>query len=84
MIYNFLIINHHHVYAQMSNNNGSSADIDSHISKKYEIRRRLGKVRIIIIKTNHLWMDVAPSVVCYKLMGLGMDLWAGYRAPRLS
>jgi len=27
----------------MSNNNGSSADIDSHISKKYEIRRRLGK-----------------------------------------
>ena len=48
MIYNFLIINHHHVYAQMSNNNGSSADIDSHISKKYEIRRRLGKVRIIM------------------------------------
>ena len=38
----------HHDYYQMSNNNGSSADIDSHISKKYEIRRRLGKVRTII------------------------------------
>ena len=35
---------------QMSNNNGSSADIDSHISKKYEIRRRLGKVRIMIMR----------------------------------
>jgi mitogen-activated protein kinase 15 len=27
----------------MSNNNATSADVDSHISKKYEIRRRLGK-----------------------------------------
>ena len=33
----------------MSNNNGSSADIDSHISKKYEIRRRLGKVTIMMM-----------------------------------
>ena len=72
----------HHVYDQMSNNNGSSADIDSHISKKYEIRRRLGKVRIIItiIKVRiimiekHLRMDVTPW--CYKLMGLGLDLRA--------
>ena len=35
---------------QMSNNNGSSADIDSHISKKYEIRRRLGKVIILMLE----------------------------------
>ena len=37
----------------MSNNNGSSADIDSHISKKYEIRRRLGKVSIPQIPKYH-------------------------------
>ena len=37
-------------YSQMSNNNATSADIDSHISKKYEIRRRLGKVAIVINK----------------------------------
>ena len=37
----------------MSNNNGSSADIDSHISKKYEIRRRLGKVSIPQISKYH-------------------------------
>ena len=43
-------LNDQSVVMQMSNNNGSSADIDSHISKKYEIRRRLGKVRIKIIE----------------------------------
>ena len=41
-------LNDQSVIMQMSNNNGSSADIDSHISKKYEIRRRLGKVIVLI------------------------------------
>ena len=50
MINNDIQFPHHHVYAQMSNNNGSSADIDSHISKKYEIRRRLGKVIILMLE----------------------------------
>ena len=45
-------LNDQSIIIQMSNNNGSSADIDSHISKKYEIRRRLGKVIILMLEDN--------------------------------
>ena len=50
---------------QMSNNNGSSADIDSHISKKYEIRRRLGKVTIMMMR-----MMILMTVMMMILMML--------------
>ena len=52
----------------MSNNNGSSADIDSHISKKYEIRRRLGKVRVVIMMTLMMMIMMLLMTVMMMIM----------------